>query len=40
MRYFKYKNTKKNMNNAAEVDMKQRSKALKDDAMRKAKSYK
>lgn len=34
------KEFKKNMNNAAEVDMKQRSKALKDDAMRKAKSYK
>lgn len=30
----------KNMNNTAEVDMRQRSKALKDDAMRKAKSYK
>lgn len=34
------KEFKKNMNNAAEVDMRQRSKALKDDAMRKAKSYK
>lgn len=34
------KRFKKNMNNTAEVDMKQRSKALKDDAMRKAKSYK
>lgn len=34
------KEFKKNMNNSAEVDMRQRSKALKDDAMRKAKSYK
>lgn len=34
------KEFKKDMNNTAEVDMRQRSKALKDDAMRKAKSYK
>ena len=34
------KEFKKDANNTAEVDMRQRSKALKDDAMRKAKSYK